>query len=150
MMVSGECISMWENGRSRQSLEEPYFKKCFRRKTHKKRYITEHCYLRARYVLTCEKISWKRRYASVELSKASIICHSARFSQQNTQCVWMQPPVAHNSRPLRRRQPSKTGIHAIQNLFPQNNNKIWGHKWLPLLLSESCVDLSPPPQATEN
>ena len=36
MMVSGECISIWENGRSRQYLEEPYFEKWFRRKTQKK------------------------------------------------------------------------------------------------------------------
>ena len=96
-------------------MEESYFNKCFRRKTQKKRNIDQYCYLRARYVSPCEEISWKRRYASAELSKASIICHSARFGQQNILCVWMQPPVAHNSRPLRRRQPSKTGIHAIQN-----------------------------------
>ena len=115
---------MWKNGRSRRYLEESYFNKCFRRKTQKKRNIDQYCYLRARYVLPCEEISWKRRYASAELSKASIICHSARFGQQNTQCVWMQPPVAHNSRPLRRRQPSKTGIHAIQNILSQKKQQI--------------------------
>ena len=150
MMVSSGCIPMWKNGRSRRYLEESYFNKCFRRKTQKKRNIDQYCYLRARYVLPCEEISWKRRYASAELSKASIICHSVRFSQQNTQCVWMQPPVAHNSRPLRRRQPSKTGGYAMKNFCLKRSNKFWGHEWSPLLLSESCVDLPPPPQATEN
>ena len=36
MMVSSGCIPMWKNGRSRRYLEESYFNKCFRRKTHKK------------------------------------------------------------------------------------------------------------------
>ena len=36
----------------------------------------------------------------------------------------MQPPVAHNSRPLRRRQPSKTGIHAIENILSQKKQQI--------------------------
>ena len=98
---------IWENLTSTSVLDE---------KTQKKRNIDQYCYLRARYVLPCEEISWKRRYASAELSKASIICHSARFVQQNNQFVWMQPPVAYNSRPLRGRQPSKTGIHAMQNI----------------------------------
>ena len=115
MMVSGEYISMWENGRSRQSLEEPYFKKCFRRKTHKKRYITEYCYLRARYVLTCEKISWKRRYASAKHSDPCIYSDTAKFLEEKAQFVWAQTPVASKSRRLRGRKPSKTGNHAIKN-----------------------------------
>ena len=117
-----------KNGRSRRYLEESYFNKCFRRKTQKKRNIDQYCYLRARYVLTCEKISWKRRYASAKHSDPCIYSQTANSLEQIVQFVWAQPPVAVKSRPLRGRKPSKTGNHPIQNDCLKKSNKFCGHE----------------------
>ena len=114
MMVSSGCIPMCKNGTSIWYLDEWYFNKCFRRKKQKKRYIELYCYLRRRYLSPLEEISWRQRYASAEPSKAWKICHGTRFDGCKAQSFRWQPPVAHKWRPLRRRQPSKTGIHAIQ------------------------------------
>jgi len=139
MMVSSGCISMWKNGRSRRYLEQSYFNKCFRRKTHKKTYIIEYCYLRARYVSTCEKISWKRRYASAKVSKAWIYCDTANLLQQKAQSVWAQPPVADKSRRLRGRKPSKTGNHRYTELFVSKKQQIlWSRMIASLAFTKLC------------
>ena len=115
MMVSSECIAIWENGGSRRYLEECNFKKCFRQKTQKKRYIFPNCYLRQRYVWTCEEITWKQRFASAKVFRRWIYSQGAIFLEENNRSLWIQPPVANKSRPLRGRKPSKTGNHPIEN-----------------------------------
>ena len=99
--------NIWKNLTSRSVLDE---------KHKKKRYIVEYCYLRQRYVWTCEEISWKRRYASANVTKAWIYSQTATFLEQNDQFDRRQRWVAYKSRPLRGRKPSKTGNHPIQNV----------------------------------
>ena len=123
MMVSSGCIPMWQNGTSIRYLEEWYFNKCFRRKTQKIRYVELYCHLRRRYLSPLEEISWRQRDASAEPSKAWKICHGTRFDGCKAQSFRWQPPVAHKWRPLRRRQPSKTGIHAIQKYLSQKKQQ---------------------------
>ena len=132
---------IWKNLTSRNALDE---------KHKKKRYIFPNCYLRQRYVWTCEEITWKQRFASAKVFRRWIYSQGAIFLEENNRSLWIQPSVAYKSRPLRGRKPSKTGNHAIWNYLSQKSNKICGHEITSPLLSESCVGLLPLPQVTEN
>ena len=97
---------IWKNVTSRSVLDK---------KHKKKRYIFPNCYLRQRYVWTCEEITWKQRFASAKVFRRWIYSQGAIFLEENNQSLWIQPSVAYKSRPLRGRKPSKTGNHPMEN-----------------------------------
>ena len=84
MMNSGECISMWENGRSRQYLEEPYFEKWFRRKTQKKD-------ISSKIVTSEHDMSWlvRKFRGSEDMPQRSIPTHAYIPTQRNS---WKKRP----------------------------------------------------------
>ena len=152
MMVSSGCIPMWKNGRSRRYLEESYFNKCFRRKTQKKNGISINNIVTSEHDMSYLVRKFR---GSEDMPQRTFQNHRSYANQQDSVSKTpnafgcnLRLPTIHDHFDDGNHQKQVSMLYRIFCL--KRNNKFWRHEWSPLLLSESCVDLSPPPQATEN